>query len=88
MKSNSHDHKDEGAGARDASPLKQELQVFDSADARNGVKRHARLAASLAAAGFDLHYTSWGILIVALAAQSRAMPAVCCVAGFLHGVVR
>ncbi len=57
--------KDEGASARDASPLKQNLQPCDCAGAVSGVKRFATLQARLALAGFSLTCTADGHYIVA-----------------------
>ncbi len=57
--------KDEGAGARDASPLKHDLQHLDSADITADVKRHATLAAKLALAGYSLHRMADGKYTVA-----------------------
>lgn len=57
--------KDEGASARDASPLKQNLQPSDCSEAVGGVKRFATLQAHLALAGFSLTRAAEGYYIVA-----------------------
>ncbi len=63
--------KDEGASARDASPLKQHLQNPDSADATLGVKRFATLQAHLALAGFSLTRAADGYYVIARWNQTR-----------------
>lgn len=57
--------KDEGAGARDASPLKQDLQRLDCAGAACGVKRFATLQAHLALAVLSLTRAAVGHYVVA-----------------------
>ena len=57
--------KDEGASARDASPLKQNLQPCNCAGAACGVKRFATLQAHLALAGFSLTRATDGYYVVA-----------------------
>ncbi len=57
--------KEEGAGARDASPLKQDLQLLDCAGATCGVKRFATLQAHLALAGFSLTRATVGYYVIA-----------------------
>ena len=57
--------KDEGASARDASPLKQTLQPRDCAGAVCGVKRFATLQAHLALAGFSLTRAADSYYVVA-----------------------
>ena len=57
--------KDEGAGARDASPLKQNLQHPNCADVAYDVKRFATLQAHLALAGFSLTRAAGGYCVVA-----------------------
>jgi len=66
-----HPLKDEGASARDASPLKQDLQLSDCAEAVCGVKRFATLQAHLALAGFSLTRAADGYYIVARWNQTR-----------------
>ncbi len=56
--------KDEGAGARNANPLKQDLQPFDCAGAACGVKRFATLQAHLALAGFALTRAPIGYFVI------------------------
>jgi hypothetical protein len=53
-------HKDEGAGARDANPLKQHIQPLDSAGAVNVVKQFFTLRAQLALNGYCLSRTDGG----------------------------
>jgi len=62
---------DEGAGARDASPLKQDLQRLDCAGTTCGVKRFATLQAYLALAGFSLTRATDGYYVVARWNQTR-----------------
>lgn len=62
---------DEGAGARDASPLKQNNQHRDCAGAACGVKRFATLQAHLALAGFSLTRAADGYYVVARWNQTR-----------------
>ena len=57
--------KDEGASARDAGPLKQNLQARDCAGAVCGVKRFATLQAHLALADFSLTRAPEGYYVVA-----------------------
>ena len=63
--------KDEGAGARDASPLKQDLLPLDCAGFACGVKRFATLQAHLALAGFSLTRAADGYYVVARWNQTR-----------------
>ena len=62
---------DEGASARDASPLKQNLLRCDCDGAASGVKRFATLQAHLALAGFSLTRAAEGYYIVARWNQTR-----------------
>jgi hypothetical protein len=78
--------KDEGASARDASPLKQELQHLDSAEADGGVKRFATLQAHLALKGFSLTRSDDGYYIVARWDQSRHLETLGEVEQFRHRV--
>jgi len=57
--------KDEGAGARDANPFKQDLQPLDCAGAAYGVKRFSTLQAHLALAGFSLTRAAAGYYVIA-----------------------
>lgn len=57
--------KDEGASARNASPLKQDLQPCNCAAAAWAVKRFATLQAHLALAGFSLTRATAGHYVVA-----------------------
>ena len=57
--------KDDGAGARDARPIKQDLQHSNCAAAACGVKRFATLQALLARAGFSLTRTVVGYYVIA-----------------------
>lgn len=57
--------KEAGAGARNASPLTQDLQNLNCAGAACGVKRFATLQAHLALAGFSLTRATDGYYIVA-----------------------
>jgi len=63
--------KDEGASARDASPLKQDLQPRDCAAPVCGVKRFATLQAHLALAGFSLTQAADGYYVIARWNQTR-----------------
>lgn len=58
------DHQDEGAGARNARPLHQELQFTDSALGIPRVKRQATLAAKLALAGYSMSARAEGSYLV------------------------
>ncbi len=60
-----HPMKDEEAGARDASPLKQDLQHLDCAGATGDVKRFATIQAHLALAGFSLTRADAGYYVIA-----------------------
>jgi hypothetical protein len=57
--------KDERAGARDASPLKQDRQSLDCAGAACGVKRFATVQAHLALADFALTRAAVGYYVIA-----------------------
>ena len=57
--------KDEGAGARDASPLKQDLPTFNCAGTACHVKRFATLQAHLALAGFSVTRAADGYYVIA-----------------------
>ena len=57
--------KDEGASARDASPLKQDLQHRNCAGTTCGVKRFATLQAHLTLAGFSLTRAPGGYYVIA-----------------------
>jgi hypothetical protein len=63
--------RDKGASARDASPLKQDLQPCDCAAAARGVKRFATLQAHLALAGFSMTRAPEGYYVVARWNQTR-----------------
>ena len=63
--------KDEGASARNASPLKQNLLPLNCAGAAGGVKRFATLHALLAPAGFFLTRATDGYYVVARWNQTR-----------------
>jgi hypothetical protein len=56
--------KDEGAGARDASPLRQNLQPLNCDGTPGGVKRFATLQAHLALAGFSMTRAADGYYLV------------------------
>jgi len=63
--------KDEGAGARDAGPLKQDLHLLDCAGAACGVKRFATIQAHLALAGFSLTRAAGEHYVIARWDQTR-----------------
>lgn len=80
--------KEEADAGRDARPITPEQCVLAPADTGRAGKRWATLAAFLGAAGFDLHYTTWGIYIVAHAVQSHSVAAVCSAATFAQVMTR
>lgn len=63
--------KDEGASARDASPLKQHLQPCDCAGAAPAVKCFATLQDHLALFGFTLTRATDGYYVVAGSSQAH-----------------
>lgn len=58
------DHQNEGAGARNARPLQQELHATDSALEAALAKRQATLAAKLALAGYSMSAGAEGTYLV------------------------
>lgn len=80
--------KDEGAGARDASPLKQNLQPSKCADAACGVKGFATLQAHLALAGFSLTRTAVVYFVIARWDQTRHQRTLAQVEQFRRRVAR
>mgnify|MGYP003382384093 CR=1 FL=1 len=79
-------HQDEGAGARDARPLQQELQVCNSAPAATDVNRQANVAVPLALAGFSLSVTEQGTYLVSRWDLSVVLPDLGAVESFLQRV--
>lgn len=78
---------DEGAGARNARPLQQELQVRNSAPEETNVKRQATAVAKLALAGISLSVTEQGTYLVSCWNLSALLPDLEAVESFLRRVV-
>jgi len=63
--------KDKRAGARNAGPLKQDLQLLECAGAACGVKRFATIQAHLALVGFSLTRAAGEHYVIARWDQTR-----------------
>jgi len=81
-------HKDEGAGARDANPLKQYNKGSHSAGEMESVKLFAACATKLALAGYGLHQAIDGAFVVARWNLSKSLTDLAAVEQFIARVAR